>query len=231
MAKITPISLERKKELAQPDEFISLSSRMIQHVVENKEKVAGGVAAFLFLCLVVIGYQYVSKRSELNASNLLGRETIRYKDALASKSPVEALQTVKAQFDALIDKHDGTVAGNIAHIRMGDMLFEAGDYDQAIQHYQVALTSFGKDPELKDMVLSSLGYAHEAKGDWSKAVEYFQTVSENKEGSMQDEALFHLGVLYAEMGEKEKSRKAYQEIIDNHPDSLYLPIAKAFSLS
>ncbi len=231
MAKFTRVTLERKKELEQPDEFLSLSSRMLQLVIENKEKAIGGAVAFFCICFAILGYQYYSHRTELKASELLNQETSRYKDAIASKGPVEALQSVKAQFDSLIDKHGGTVAGKIARIKLGDMLFEAGDYDQAIQNYQAASRDFEKDPGLNDIVLNSLGCAYEAKGDRSKAVEYYQKVAENKDGLLQDEALFHLGVLYAEMGEKEKSRKAYQEIIDKHPDSIYLPLAKDLSLS
>lgn len=231
MAKFTRVTLERKKELEQPDEFISLSSRMIQLVIEQKEKAIGAVAAFVFICLVIIGYQYFSQRAELKASRLLSQETARYNDALASKGPVHALQTVRDGFDTVIDKHGGTVAGKIARIKLADMLFAAGDYEKAIQYYQDAHKNFMKNPGLKDIVLTGLGCAYEAKGDRAKAIEYFEMVAENKDGIMQDEALFHLGALYTEMGEKEKGRKAYQEIIDKHPDSIYLPVARDSSLS
>lgn len=231
MAKLSTISLERKKELEQPDEFISLTSRMIQLGMAHKEKVIGAVVAVLFLCILIAGYRYFSEKAEAKAVALLSKELSRYNEAMGSKSPAEALQIVKEQFNDLIDQHGGTMAGKIARIKLADMLFKAGEYDQAIKHYQEAGKDFEKIPSLKDVVFSGLGCAYETKGDWPKAAEYYQMVATNKEGAMQDEALFHLGIIYAEMGDKEKSRAAFKEIIANHPDSLYLPIAKELSLS
>ncbi len=229
MAKLSTISLERKKELEQPDEFLSLSSRLIQLSMAHKEKLLGGVTAVVVLCVLILGYRYFSARAEAKAVEMLSKETSRYNEAMTSKGPAEALQAVQEQFNLLIDKHGGTMAGKIARIKLADMLFKAGQYDQAIQHFQEAGKNFSAIPSLQDVVNNGLGCAYEAKGDLPKALEYFQLVADNKEGTIQDEALFHLGIIHAEMGDKEKSRAAFKAIIDNHPDSMYLPIAKELS--
>jgi hypothetical protein len=43
---------------------------------------------------------------------------------------------------------------------------------------------------------------------------------------LQDEALFNLGVLYEKLGEQDKSEKAFNRIISDHPDSMYIDIVE-----
>jgi tetratricopeptide (TPR) repeat protein len=43
---------------------------------------------------------------------------------------------------------------------------------------------------------------------------------------LRDEALFNLGVLYEKLGEMEKSEKAFNQIVSDFPDSMYINIIK-----
>ena len=43
---------------------------------------------------------------------------------------------------------------------------------------------------------------------------------------MQDEALFNLGRIYHTLGNPEKSKASYEKIVSDHPDSIYIELAK-----
>ena len=43
---------------------------------------------------------------------------------------------------------------------------------------------------------------------------------------LKDEALYNLGRLYARLGKAEKSKAAYDKILSDYPDSLYIELVK-----
>ena len=75
-------------------------------------------------------------------------------------------------------------------------------------------------------ILSNLGYAYEQEEDYSTAVGYFEKISSAPEPIMRDEALYHLGRLYDKLGENEKSREAYNKILTDHQDFIYIDLVK-----
>ena len=44
--------------------------------------------------------------------------------------------------------------------------------------------------------------------------------------NLKDEALYHLGRLYNKLGQPEKSKAAYQKILSDYPDFIYIDIVK-----
>lgn len=227
MAKITTISLARKKELNQPDELTTVSAKVIQFLSEHKRQTYGVIGALCAVAVLITSIHLYAARSERKASTLLAQAMDHYQKAAADKEPKAAFEDVKADFDQLISHYGGTVAGRIAAVRFADMAYEAGDYDRAITLYQQASGHFSEDPAIHDLVVCSLGYAYAAKGENQKAVDCFQKIAARTPKSLvQDQALFQLGLLYNELGDKTKSTEAYQKIVDEHPDSQYLGVAK-----
>jgi tetratricopeptide (TPR) repeat protein len=79
---------------------------------------------------------------------------------------------------------------------------------------------------MNNLIRSDLGYAHEQLNDIPSAVSSFEKIAENQEPVLRDEALFNLGVLYEKSGKHQKSADAFQRIITEHPDSMYIEIVK-----
>ena len=76
------------------------------------------------------------------------------------------------------------------------------------------------------MILNGLGYAYEEKQDLQKAAQYFEQITAGNDPAFQGEAFYNLGRLYAALGETEKSRAAYQEVISKEPDSIYIDLVR-----
>ena len=220
------ISRSRKRELEAPDEFITFSQRLIGFSTAHKEKMLTGLGIVVALIMGFMGRQYVMERAENKAFALLGQNMGKYEAITRNTSPEEAYVGVEKDFQQILEKYSGSEGGKIARIMFANICFNGGDYDRAIHLYDTSLEEFTEVPFIRNMILNSLGHAHEKKKDYPAAVTYFERSVQEPNSALESDALFNLGVLYAEMGRHDKSTDAFKKIISGHSDSIYYEIAK-----
>ncbi|MFC1829855.1 tol-pal system YbgF family protein [Thermodesulfobacteriota bacterium] len=220
------VSRSRKRELETPDEFITLSTRIIDFVTEHKDKMIIGVGIVIALIVGFVGKQYYSERAENRAFTLLEKNMVKYQVMSRTKGPEEAYIGVEKDFQQMLDKYSGRDGGKIARVIFANICFNGGNYDRAIRLYETSLEGFDEIPFIKNMILNSLGHAHEKKKDYQAAAKYFEMIVQETDSVMKSDALFNLGVLYAEMGLEDKSTAAFKEIVSNHSDAIYYEIVK-----
>ncbi|OQY54514.1 MAG: hypothetical protein B6245_21190 [Desulfobacteraceae bacterium 4572_88] len=216
----------RKQLLKEPDEFLTFSRRLLLFVLENKVKIATGLGAFFAVIIVFSGIQYFSDRAEDKAFALIGQGMDKYETLLKDDGPEKAYTDVQPDFQLILDKYSEKNAGKLARIIYANICYNAGNADKAIELYDKAIQEVENDASFKNLVLSGLAYAHEAKKDYKTAIRYFETIANGNDPLMKDEAFFNLGRLYAETGEGEKSMNAFKTIVSDYTDSLYLELAK-----
>ncbi len=103
------------------------------------------------------------------------------------------------------------------HSNMAYVLFKLGDYDGAIQEYQVAI-KLGKDPIWTATVAQTLGTIYyQVKQDFEAAAGVFQLASQLDPGDL--DCLSMLGDVYTEQGNFEAAIKTYRYILSKEPDS------------
>jgi tetratricopeptide (TPR) repeat protein len=149
-----------------------------------------------------------------------------YKGQLISSSPEKAYEMVQNRFQELLDTYSGKKSAKFARVIFANISFAAGDFDKAAQLYEEALKKFENEPFFHHLLLSNLGYCYENKTDLKRAAAYFTRIASSPDAPMKDEALFNLGTVYAEMKETAKSKDAYNQILSDHTDSIYLDIVK-----
>ena len=223
MAKI---KLARKKELREPDQFITLSQRLLQFAIEQKVKIAGAVGAVLAVVLIVSLSSYFSNQKENKAFTALHQLMARYEALITDNGADKAFQDTKDDFQPFLKDHSGTVAGSMAAVRFAGICFDAGEYDQAIQWYQIALDKFGANDAYKNIILSGLGYASAEKKDFEKALTFFEQIAAGNNPLMKAEAFYNLGLLYEATGQPEKSASAFNTVVSEYADSMYYNVAK-----
>jgi len=216
----------RKELLREPDEFMTISGKLIGFAVDHKNQLAYALGIIVILALIISGYRFFSIRAENNAAALLDKNLTKYNRLKADKQPDEVYGEVSADFQFILDKYKGKQSAKLARIIYANICYNAGKYKQAIELFKTALTDFAKYPMIHQQILSSLGYAYEQEKDYSTAVGYFEKISTAPEPIMRDEALFHLGRLYDKLGENEKSREAYNKILTDHQDFIYIDLVK-----
>ena len=169
MAKRSRVSLERKKELNQPDAFMTMSGKVISFAKTYKNHFMVAIGVFCALMICIAGYRFISERNKVKASAALAGSLAQYRAAVVKDGPVNALAAVEPQLLDLADSYSATPAGKTARLALGNMYYAAGDYDKAIASHLQSLAVLEKDSALTSLVYYNLGYAHESKGDQQKA--------------------------------------------------------------
>ena len=216
----------RKELLKEPDEFMTLTGKVIGFAVDHRTQLTYGLGIVLALVIIVSGVRFFSIRAEKNAAAMLGQSMVEYNSLKAQKTPGEVYSAVSGNFENILKKYSGRDSGKLAGLMYANICYDAGKYKQAIDLYNAALGDFEKYPVIHSQILSSLGYAYEQQKDYSTAVGYFENIYAASEQILRDEALFHLGRLYDKLGQPEKSIEAYQKLVSDHPDFIYIDMVK-----
>jgi tetratricopeptide (TPR) repeat protein len=211
-----------RKSLKGPDEFVTLSSRILQSVVAYKKHALAAIGGIFLLVVAVLLFGYFSEKSEKHALLRLSQIMAKYADQDASQEMSE----IKDELRQFIDGYGRYSGGKFARLELANLYFSEGDYDQAIELYGRSAKDFQSVAFMKMLAKSGLGYSLEAKGEYEKAVECFESVAANSKDAMADEALFSLGRLYAALGNSEKQSEASSRLIEEYPDSLYVDLVK-----
>ena len=151
----------RKELLKEPDEFLTISSKLINLAIEYKTQLTYVLGIILVLAVIISGIRFFSIRAENNASELLGKSLTKYNSIKAEKESVEVYGEVTADFQLILDKYKGKESAKLARLTYANICYDAGKYEQAIELYKTAQTEFAKYPMILQQILSNLGYAYE----------------------------------------------------------------------
>ncbi len=221
---VDKISNARKKELEQPDPFLESLYRGMETAKKHKKQLIWLSCALVAVFVISYGAVYSIKSSEQKASILLSGTLTRYEKFEDAK---EGYADVKDDFLMLLDEYPNTSAGRIASVRFGQICYEAAEYDQALDMYKKSLHNFRDDPVMKNLMLTSLGHTCQALKKNEDAQNYFRSIADGKSGLSKDEALFNLGMLAMESGNREQGIQFLNRVVSEHADSMYKPMADA----
>lgn len=216
--------LTRKQLLKEPDEFITLTGRVISWSRRNSRRLTYGTCAVLTVIFVVAVYYYYQQSRARSAAVLLGEGLARYQSA--AKSPADNLAAASEDFKKLIDHYGDSPAGRFGRVVFAHYNLVAGLSGDALTLYQNAQRVFGSDPSLTNIVLNGLGCAHEQKGEIAAAIGAFEKIAQGRSAIFKDSALFHLGRLYEQTGKSDESVKAYGRLNSDFPNSIFAPLAR-----
>jgi outer membrane protein assembly factor BamD (BamD/ComL family) len=194
--------------------WVGLAVRFCQ---DHKALVLGILAALVVAGGSAAGYAWYQQRQEDDAQVLLGKAQA----ALQGQKPGTPgnAEEAKKQFAELATRFPGTVAGQEALVRLGNLHYDGGKYDEAIGTYGKYLATY---PHGVFRLLAGVGqaYAEEAKGDLSAAmktlVDLLATV---KDDPMAGEAYSDLARLYEQSKKPEDALRVYGQISERYPQT------------
>jgi tetratricopeptide (TPR) repeat protein len=218
--------LTRKELLKEPDEFLTLTGRLIGWAKAHPKQLTYGIGVFLAVVLIGSGYAYYRQNRSQTAAALLSQSLQKYNEIAAQGDTAKALDAVKDDLDRLVEKFNSQSAGKLGALIYGHLSLQGHMAKQAIGLYQQAMKDFGNDPYLGPIILNGLALAYEATDDAPKAITCFEKILSGDSTLYKDSALFHLGRLYAKTGQMEKSTQMYQRLTSEFPDSEYADMAR-----
>lgn len=221
------VSRSRKRELETPDEFMTYSAKFLEYTINHK---ASAIALFCIFFLIIFSFfffRYYLEKGEEKAFFLLSKSIHQYHLQLTKDNdPEKAASVVFKDFDQIVNKYSGKVGGKVATFLFANICYDSNNFDKAIELYKKSLKYFENEPDIYNLTLSSLAYSYEKEKDYDNALKNFKIIRFGENSFLKDEALFNIAVIYAKTGIKTESLNAFQDIIDNYPDSIYIELAK-----
>ena len=225
MAKISRVSLQRKRELEKPDRFMAMLQTGAAFVSRNRRIVVTVAGLVLVTAVIVAAVAYWNDKADVSAANELAAIM---NEAAASGPAAETSAALRDRYQSLYQKYDGSLAGKIAGLRYADACYRAGDMEAAMATYRQVAAGFRGTPLFRRLALEGLGYACEAAGKSEEAAEAFRQITEDPRLLPQDQALFNLARIYDQMGQVQQSRELFARLAREYPDSLYAPLARQY---
>lgn len=214
----------RKELLKEPDEFLSLSARLLNWIARNRRAINIGVASALAVAVLVSGYLYYTNHREAQAGVLFGEALAKYDRLSADKA--KAAREVATDFRRVIDEYGGTSNGRMATLVYANLCYQAGEFAQAADLYKTCLERFADEPLIRFQILKSLGYTYEGLKDPAAALPYFERALAAADKTLQDDLLFQVGDLYARIGNKAKSEETFKRLLSEFGDSPYANLVR-----
>ena len=213
----------RKQLLKEPDEFIAFTTRAIAWCRQYPKQLTYGACAIVAVVLIIVGYGFYRNSRSQAANSLLDQGLTKY---FAEETNTEGTDDPGPDFERLVTRYGNLPAGEIGRVFFAHLNLNKGDLDEAIANYSKAMDAFSDDASLKNIFFHGLALANEEKGDVATAIGYFEKIARSESLILKDTALFHLGMLYEQTKENDKSLAAYEQLRTDFPGSLYAPMAQ-----
>ena len=209
-----PKKVSRKKLLKEPDEFISTTGKVIQYVKGHQRQVMRVVIVVLLIIVAGAG-AFTYLRWQEGKALAVQLEGLRiYQDAYQSSLENPAAEK-KEEYKKALDKFKESVAiygwgkmAQMTQIFIGNSHTALKEYDQAQAAYSQSL-----DGPFRPMALHGLAYLFEAKGDCSKALEYYQKNMEDSTNPYRLESLLGSARCYEILKQVPKALEVYEKAL------------------
>jgi len=199
-----------RKQLRQPDEFETLTGRVLAWAEENTRLVIGALAVAVAVALVVLLVGRVSASRNETAADGFRRAKASF-DAGKFAEAAEAFGTTA---------HDYAQApfGRLAALYRGHALARQGNVAEAATAYSEYLASAAPPAYLRQEALVGLGHAKEAAGDAAGALETFTEAGE-LDGAYKTDALLSEARLDEAAGRVDQARELYTRLLKDASDA------------
>lgn len=213
-----------RKQLRQPDEFISFSMKAWGVVRDNALRV---IIMLVVAALIVAGvwtWTYFSDAKAAKATGVLAKAFEIYNQTVVKmetklppsedgiprfKTQKAKLEAAEKEFTTAVERSHGTLKGLALLMRAG-VRYELGRHDKALEDYNQYL-GHAENKAFRYNAQEGVGYCHEARKEWDKALEAFRKLG--GEGERKWVAVYHEGRVLARKGQKKEAADLLRQVI------------------
>lgn len=210
-----------RRDLKEPDEFISAFGRMIAWCKENRSKVALAVLAVAVALTAAFGTRAYLRWQEGKASAAIWPylEDARNFLEMPPGSDNAALASLEGKIAALAKEHSGTRASAYANYYLGCLAFRRGDYGGSLFRFHEGIRSGKAEGVLKFLLRNAVANSLEAKGDYSAAAAAYRETAEVAGPAMKTDAMFGEARVLDLSGKKAEAVAVYRKILQENPET------------
>jgi len=215
-----------KKSLKQPDEFITLSSRVLKQILLHRNKVISVLGVIVAVGLIVSGADYLSKKANAEAFLMLSKDVTQYESIQKESTSLKAYDAVKKNLEEISGRYENKMGGKLANFFLADGCFAVGEFDRAEALYRKAVKDFDGNVPFESLAKISLGYSLEQQGKHEEAAAVFSEMPSDTGNLMGDESLFALSRQYGSIGNTDKQLETAKKLIEIYPQSMYINVLR-----
>ena len=225
-----------RKELKEPDEFLSFTVRALRWI--NAQKVALIVGA-LALAVVIMGnfaWSWYSLSKEkaasvafIQAREILDARVIPRDDAAGTSSSDgtfssedDKFRAAIAEFEQVAKSHSNSATAALATYYVAEYSHRTGEYDKAIENFKNYLKVEGPTGELSVFAVEGIAASLEAQGKGDQAAQQYRRLTESPFDMQPDRGLFHVARLEQKAGRTDEAVRLFNEIVEKYPKTTYM---------
>jgi len=211
----------KRKETKKPDEFITLSTKIV-HWCRDNVRVVVGIGVGLLLIVVITGsVLFFRANREAKARDLYQEALSQYPPRPFMDASQEGYAETTAKLEKLQQRYGSTTVAANALVDLGNIYFLQRKYDKAVAHYIDFLQRTDHIHPLHDQVLESLGETYEAQEQWQAALEVYQRLAKEGAPVYQSQTQLYLGRVYESIGDLSKAMVHYENYLNGNPAFLF----------
>lgn len=214
------IKIDSKRQLKEPDEFVSIMERVFSFGKENLRYLVITLAVLLAIAIAYAAF-IIKARIDDDKAGRLEYDASRYYFGSGREKTGQDLKKAVDIYQKIVTDYKKSSSGPIAYYYLGNVHIELKEYDAAIRAYKGFIERYPNRRDLIPLVYQRLGYAYLAKGDNQNALDSFNRAAGLEYAKNRDQSLFESGRILEMMGKKDEAIKKYEEIVKNFPSSIY----------
>jgi len=227
MAKKTT-KVTRKELLKKPDEFLTISNRILSYLTEHlKECKIIGAA----LVVILIGYLsihfylgYVNEKGQ----NSYNKACLQWNNNAENVPDQEKFKQTESMFLDVINKYSFSKAAHLALPQVAHLRFLNNEYDGAIELYSEFLSKVSDDLQCQVITKVALATCYEAQGQLQKAIDILIPILDGPDNLAQEAAMFNLARIYQLSNNNDKANELFNNFIEQYKKSPFISMAKAY---
>ena len=211
-----------KKKLKEPDEFISFTDHAFRFISRHYKRIITGVVILGVLLAAFFLFQKWEEKKEAEAYLPFSAALELYQmlnSPYREGSPSD-YKSLMEKFDEVITKFPRTSSGKLSLLYKGNLHLKLEEFDEAIKAYETFLQKAGKEKFYRLLAMEGLGYAHEGKKEYEKAVEAYDRMIEIGEGLQVASAYLSRGRCYEKLGKKKEALESYKTFLNLAPKAM-----------
>lgn len=220
-----------RKQLRQPDEFISMSMKVWEVVRKHAPRVIVTIVVAVLVIAGVWTWSYFADARASKATGVMSRAFEIYNQTvfpMESKLPPSEdglprfkterakLEASEKEFTKAIDSSSGALKTLAVLMRAG-VRYELGRYGKALEDYQTYVKT-GDQQELKFNAMEGIGYCLEGEKQLDKALAAFRELP--RDGENKWLASYHEARILAKKGQKKEAKELLQKVVDKAKSKL-----------
>lgn len=221
MAKV-----DRKKLLKEPDEFLTLSARMVNWGKENSRLlILVGTAAIVVLGAVVGIQAYLSYRNN-TAAEALAAVFPHYQATLTGQADPAQAKTAREGLEKVAQTYGASPSGQQARLALANLLLQTGDYEQSAKVFLDLSDDADLPAPILPLALMGVGQALEGSKKFTEAAEAYASAAKAGGPALANSLALDQARVLEAAGEKEAAVGIYRRLAGEGKDRNLALLAK-----